>query len=212
MITLYHTSDARSFRCLWLLEEMKQPYELKTMVFPPKVSTPEFLKINPTGSVPAMQDGETTIFESAAILEYLATKYAGDGLGVKMDESEYGPWLHWLHFGEASLTTPLATMLRYAYFEPEERRQPAVVADYREFFFNRLALLEKALDGHDYLVADRFTAADICVAYALMLARMLGLHKSFSPVMQDYWKRVTERPAYLAAKQIQKESAQALAA
>ena len=203
MITLYHTTDARSFRALWLLEEMKQPYELKSMVFPPRATTPEYLKINPTGAVPTMHDGEVTIYESAAILEYLATRYPSDGLGVASDDPAWGPWLHWLHFGEASLTTPLATLLRYAVTEPPERRQPAVVEDYRAFFFNRLTLVEQALQGHDYLVADRFTAADISVGYALMLARMLGLRKQFPEVIQAYWTRLTQRPAFEAAKKAQ---------
>src|SRR3546814_15012777 len=64
---------------------------------------------------------------------------------------------------ESSLTTPLATMLRYAFFEPEPRRQPAVVADYRVIYLDRLQLVERALQGHEYLVGDRFGVADISV-------------------------------------------------
>lgn len=203
MITLYHTADARSFRALWLLEEMKLPYALKTMVFPPRHSTPDYLQINPTGSVPTLQDDALTIHESAAILEYLATRYPSGALGVPVDDPAWGQWLHWLHFGEASLTTPLATLLRYSFTEPPERRQPAVAEDYKAFFFNRLALVEKALQGHDYLVADRFTAADISVGYALMLARMLGLGKALPESVQAYWNRLKQRPAFDAAKKAQ---------
>ncbi|KWR87856.1 glutathione S-transferase family protein [Cupriavidus sp. IDO] len=204
MITLYHCNDARSFRCLWLLEEMKLPYEAKIMDFPPRIHAPEYLRVNATGSVPCLQDGATTLNESAAILEYLATRYPSGGLAVARDDADYGQWLNWLHFGEASLTTPLATLMRYAYFEPPERRQPAVVADYREFFFNRLALVESALQQHDYLVADRFTAADISVGYALLLSRLVGLQPHLPPPVLSYWARLQERPAFKAAKQVQK--------
>lgn len=204
MITLYHCVDARSFRCLWLLEEMLHPYTLQQMVFPPRTSRPDYLKINPTGSVPCLQDDDVTLFESAAIIEYLATRYPSAGLAVAQDHPAYGPWLNWLHFGEASLTPALATMLRYQYFEPSERRQPAVVADYKEFFLNRLELVDAALQGHDYLVDDRFTAADISVGYALMLSKMLGLHEHFSPSMFAYWNRLRERAGYKAAKAAQK--------
>jgi glutathione S-transferase len=207
VITLYHTTDARSFRALWLLEEMKLPYELKTMVFPPRVSTPGYLEINPSGSVPTLEDDSLTIHESAAILEYLATRYPSGELGVRSDDPAWGPWLHWLHFGEASLTTPLATVLRYSYTEPPERRQPAVVEDYRAFFFSRLTLVEKALQGHEYLVADRFTAADISVGYALMLARMLGFGKALPEAVQAYWARLKQRPAFEAAKKAQESAA-----
>jgi glutathione S-transferase len=203
VITLYHTTDARSFRALWLLEELQQPYALKSMVFPPRLSTPEYLDVNPTGSVPTLQDGDTIIHESAAILEYLAIRYPSGGLGMASDEPAWGEWLHWLHFGEASLTTPLATLLRYGFTEPEERRQPAVADDCRAFFFNRLQLVERALQQHDWLVADRFTAADISVGYALMLSRYMGLHNEFSPTIQAYWTRLKQRPGFDAAKKAQ---------
>jgi glutathione S-transferase len=204
MITLYHCPDARSFRCLWALEEAKTPYQLKVMAFPPRVHAADFLALNPCGTVPFLIDGETTMSESAAILEWLSTRYAADTLGVGSDARHYGSWLNWLHFGEASLTTPLATMLRYALFLPEAQRQPAVVADYRELFLDRLKPVELALDGHDYLVADRFTAADISVGYALMLSRMLDLHRALSPTLLAYWARLQERPAFKAARAAQK--------
>jgi len=207
-ITLHHTADARSFRALWLLEEIKTvPYALNTMVFPPRLSTPAYLEINPTGSVPTLQDGALTIHESAAILEYLAARHAPDTLGVHSDDPAWGEWLHWLHFGEASLTTPLATLLRYAHTEPPERRQPAVVEDCRAFFFNRLLLVEQALSGRDHLAAGRFTAADISVGYALMLACMLGLGKDFPPALQAYWTRLKSRPGFDAAKRAQEMAA-----
>ncbi|RJG18849.1 glutathione S-transferase family protein [Massilia cavernae] len=207
MTTLYHCPDARSFRCLWLLEEMQHPYELQQMAFPPRTSAPDYLKINPTGSVPFLQDESITLSESGAILEYLATRYPSAGLAVAQGHPAHGPWLNWLHFGEASLTTPLATMLRYQYFEPAERRQPAVVADFREFFLNRLALVDAALQGHDYLVDDRFTAADVSVGYALMLSKMLGLHEAFPPAVLGYWNRLRERDGYKAAKAAQRVTA-----
>lgn len=204
MITLHHTADARSFRALWLLEEVGTvPYRLNTMVFPPRVSTPSYLEINPTGSVPTLEDGALRIYESAAILEYLAVRHSPEQLAVPVSDAAWGEWLHWLHFGEASLTTPLATLLRYAFVEPPERRQPAVVEDCREFFMSRLQLVELALNGREYLVADRFTAADISVGYALLLARVLGLGKQFPPATQAYWSRLKARPGFSAAKQAQ---------
>src|SRR3546814_7607180 len=110
------------------------------------------------------------------------------------DDPHYGAWCNCLHFGESSLTTPLATMLRYAFFEPAPRRQPAVVADYRVIYLARLQLVERALQGHEYLVGDRFGVADISVGYAFMLARMLKLDEVTPPNLLAYWNRLQQRP------------------
>lgn len=204
MITLYHCTDARSFRCLWALEESQTPYQLMPVAFPPRLHAPEFLKLHPTGTVPLLLDGTEALFESAAILEYLAVRYAPSSLAVATNDPQYASWLNWLHFGEASLTAPLGTMLRYAHFEPEERRQPAVVADHRKIYLEKLQLVERALRDRDYLIADRFTVADISVGYALQLSRMLGLHSEMSPGLSAYWQRLQERPAYKSARAAQK--------
>jgi glutathione S-transferase len=210
LITLYHCTDARSFRCLWALEELGLSYELKPMAFPPRLTTPSFLEVNPTGTIPWLQDDEVGLSESAAILEYLAVRHSPRGLAVAPDETGYAAWLQWLHFGEASLTVPLATALRWGMLERAERRQPVVAEDYREQFLVRLAYLASSLMGRSYVAAERFTTADISVGYALMLSRMMGLQKSFPPSVQDYWGRLSERPAYRAAKARQ-QSAQATA-
>lgn len=212
MITLYHCQDARSFRCLWALEELQLPYQLKPMAFPPRMHAPDFLQIHPTGTVPLLIDGDQTLFESAAILEYLACVHGPGSLAVTRDDPHYGAWLNWLHFGESSLTAPLATMLRYAFFEPEHRRQPAVVADCRVIYLDRLQLVARALQSHEYLVGDRFTVADISVGYAFMLARMLKLDEVMPPSLLAYWSRLQERPAYKAAKASQKAAMATLAA
>src|SRR6478752_7736066 len=152
MITLYHCDGARSFRPLWMLEELGLPYELKMLPFPPRVFAKEYLGINPLGTIPLMLDGETRMTESAAIAQYLVTKH-----------------------GPTTLTFPQALVLRYSKLEPEERRHPQVVEDYSKFFLGRLRVIESITTTNDYVCAGRFTAADISVGYALLLANRLGL-------------------------------------
>jgi len=204
MITLYHCTDARSFRCLWALEAAATPYELKVLPFPPRLREPAFLERFPNGTVPLMIDGDSTLFESAAILEWIANRYAPQTLAVPADHPDYASWLNWLHYGEASLTTPLATMLRYAMFLPKEQRSPAVVADFQQVFLDRLQIVESALEKREFLAADRFTAADISVGYALQLSGMLRLHDRFPPAVSAYWKRLQELPSYQTAREKQK--------
>ena len=94
-------------------------------------------------------------------------------------------------------------MLRYTVLEPPERRQPKVAADYARWFTKRTIAVETALDGHDWLCAGRFTAADISVGYALLLASQLGLIDGLAPVVRDYWERLQQRPGFERAKAAQ---------
>ena len=202
MVTLYHCADARSFRALWALEELGVPYELKLLPFPPRLLSPSYLEINPLGTIPFFVDGQTQMTESAAIVQYLATKHGGP-LAVEPDDPAYGDWLNWLHRGEATLTFPQTLVLRYTRLEPKERRNPQVAEDYARWFMARLRSVDAALEHGDYLCAGRFTAADVSVGYALLLARTLGLDERFSPAIKAYWERLAGREAFGRAKAAQ---------
>jgi glutathione S-transferase len=155
VITLYHCSFARSFRPLWTLEELGLGYELKMLPFPPRVLAPDYLQINPLGTIPLLLDGETRMTESAAICQYLVTHYGPSLLAVAPQESAHGAYLNWLHFGEATLTFPQTIVLRYSRLEPEERRNPQVVEDYTRWFLARLRAIDAALLGQPYVCAGR---------------------------------------------------------
>jgi glutathione S-transferase len=150
--------------------------------------------------------------ESAAICHYLVTRYGPTPLAVNPDEPEYGDFLNALHFGEATLTFPLTLVLRYQRFEPPERRLPQVATDYARWFLARLKAFAAALEGHDYIAANRFTAADISVGYALLLAGKLGLQDQFPPAVTAYWDRLRNREGYrrATAAQIQAAAQQAV--
>lgn len=202
MIELWHCPDARSFRPLWALEELGLAYELHLLPFPPRVREPAYLAINPLGTIPAMRDGETFMTESAGIVQYLATRYGPSDLAVPVDDPAYGAWINWLHFGEATLTFPQTLVLRYRQFEPGKAE--VVADDYAKWFLSRLRHVDRALEKGDWLCAGRFTAADISVGYALLLAHQLKLDERFSPAIKAYWQRLKARSAFLAAKVAQK--------
>jgi glutathione S-transferase len=207
-LTLYHCVSARSFRPLWTLEELELPYELHMLPFPPRALKRDYLHENPLGTVPLLLDGQCRMTESAAICHYLARRHAGGKLAVDQDEPQFGAWLNWLHFGEATLTFPQTLVLRYGRFEPQERRQPQVVEDYTRWFLARLRAVDAALAGRGYLCGS-FTVADISVGYALMLADYLGLKNQFPGAVGAYWERLQERPAY--ARALARQQAEALA-
>lgn len=207
MITLHHCMSARSFRPLWTLEEIGIPYELKMLPFPPRALARPFLDINPLGTVPALFDGPVRMTESAAICQYLATQFSPGGLDVAIGEPDFGAYLNYLHFGEATLTFPQTLVLRYSHFEAPERRQPQVAEDYAKWFLARLRTLEPLLAGQKFLCAQRFTAADVSVGYALLLAQHLGLHQRFTPSVQSYWQRLQAREGYRRAMAAQETAA-----
>ena len=204
MIQLWHCRDARSFRALWAMEELGIPYELKLLPFPPRLRQPEYLEVNPLGTIPFLVDGDVRMSESAAITQYLATRDGPTTLSVQPGEADYGAWLNWLHFGEATLTFPQTLVLRYRVFEKD--RAEAAADDYERWFFARLKGLERALeDGRDWLCAGRFTAADISVGYALLLAKSIRIDGGFPPAVADYWRRLQAREAFQRAKAAQRD-------
>ena len=197
---LYHCKDARSLRPLWTLEEMGLDYELVNMEFPPRFTYPGYLDINPMGTVPTLIDDGVTLTESAGICQYLVEKYGPTDLGMTIAEPQYGEYLNWLHRSDATLTFPQTLVLRYSQLEPEERRQPQVVADYSQWYLSRLKAVEMALEGKEYLCADRFTIADIAVGYALFLGTSLGLDERYKPNCKRYLANLMERPAFVRAR------------
>ncbi len=201
-IKLYHCHGARSMRPLWTLEEMGLDYELITMPFPPRYLHREYLEINPLGTVPCMNDGEVHMTESAGISQYFVDTYGPTPLGLTPDDPEYGAHLNWLHRSDATLTFPQTLVLRYTRLEPEERRNPQVAADYRKWFLARMRCVEEALSDREYLCADRFTIADICIAYAIHLANSLDIKEVHTPNIAAYWERMIQRPAYQRAAEL----------
>lgn len=199
MITLYHCDGARSFRPLWMLEELGLAYELKMLPFPPRVLAKDYLALNPLGTIPLMIDGETRMTESSGICHYLGVKYGPSPLMVGSDEPAYGAFLNWMYFSDATLTFPQTLVLRYTQLEPEERRSPQVATDYARWFLGRLRAVEAATANAETLCAGRFTAADIAIGYALRLAESIGLSKDFGPNAAAYWQRLQAREGYRCA-------------
>ncbi|MFE1598386.1 glutathione S-transferase family protein [Methylobacterium sp. ID0610] len=209
MPTLYHCVGARSFRPLWMLEEIGLAYDLVMLPFPPRGHRKDYFAINPLGTIPAFRDGDAVMTESAAICEYLAARHSPGGLGVRADEPDFGAYLNALHLGEATLTVPQTLVLRYGRFEPEERRLPQVAEDYARWFASRLKAFGTLMGDRTYAAAGRFTAADISLGYALMLAEYAGLGDRLPDFARAYWARLADRPAYRRALAAERAAAHA---
>ncbi|MGO4327140.1 glutathione S-transferase family protein [Cupriavidus sp. 2TAF22] len=200
MRELYHCARSRSFRPLWMLEELQIPYALHLLPFPPRVRAREYLTVNPLGTVPLFIDGAVRMTESSAICQYLADVYAPDRLGIRPGDAAYARYLNFLSFGEATLTFPLAVFMRYSRLEPDARKLPQAATDYKRFFLGRLRGVEAIVGEGEYICGDRFTAADISIGYALQFAAMNGLENEFPVAVARYYERLRARAGYQRAQ------------
>jgi len=198
MIKIYATENSRAVRPIWTAEEMGLEYDLIMMPFPPRVFMKEYLDINILGTIPYMIDGNIEMTESVAICQYLVEKYGPTDLQVKPNEKDYPLYLNWLFHSDATLTFPQTVVLRYKFQEPGVA--DAAVEGYSKWFVSRLKLLEKSLDGKDYLCSDRFTLADICVSYAINLASVLDIKQAFKPNITRWSENLFSRPAFIKSK------------
>ena len=203
MTTIFHSRNARSLRVLWVLEEMGAKAEVKTLPFPPRKLQPEYLALNPSGTVPLMIDGERVMTESLAICEYLVTKHSNSTLVVPPNDPERAPYLQWLWYGESTIMLPIGMISRVERLKTPGAATDAIMADARETLAARLKSLEQRLDGRDFLVAGRLTLADVSVGFALHVGTVLfGLGHLFGPRARAYFERLRSRPAYRRAEAV----------
>jgi glutathione S-transferase len=197
MITVF--GEGRGFRVVWLLEEMGLAYRLRSVDLLAGVENdPEFLAINPAGFIPAIQDGEVTMVESIAIMEYLMARYGPTPLAPDPHDPAFPTYQQFLHLGEAGLAGSIYFVVGARNFAPEDERQNWSAGQAQRVFDSRLGLVTRRLARSPYLAGESFTAADISVAYALGLARRAG-GVTLGPVEQAYLARVRAREAYKRA-------------
>ncbi len=197
MITVY--GEGRGFRVVWLLEEMGLAYRLRPVDLLAGVENdPEFLAINPGGFIPAIQDGDVTMVESIAIMEYLMARYGPTPLVPDPHDPAFAAYQQFLHLGEAGLAASIFFVVGARHFAPEAERQNWTAGQALHVFESRLGLVTRQLARSAYLAGDTFTAADISVTYALQLARRAG-GVVLGEAERAYVARNSERPAYKRA-------------
>lgn len=198
MITIWGGQTSRSIRAVWLLEEMGLPYCLRHVDMLAAEKDPAWLAVNPGDFLPALQDGDVTMVESVAIMEYLMGRYGPTLLQPSPDDAVFPTYQQFLHMGEAGLATLIMVPLVSGFIAPEVERDNWSARWARECVERRLLLVRRQLAAAPYMAGDRFTAADISVTYALNLA---ANHAGFvlSDAEQGYLTRTTGRNAYKRA-------------
>jgi glutathione S-transferase len=198
MIKLYGVPMSRTFRPLWALEEIGVAYENVPVNFLADSKKPQYLAINPNGRIPALVDGDLTLFESMAINLYLARKYDG-GLQPKSDDDDARA-VQWSFWGMTELEPHLLKMLQHRVMLPEDQRNAAEAEAGQAALQAPLGVLEGALAERAYLLGDSFSIADLNVASVLSWAIFVGLDLSGFARVKAWFEACMGRPAAARAR------------
>ena len=197
MITVY--GEGRGFRVVWLLEEMGLPYRLREVDLLADVKNDvEFLEINPAGFIPAIRDGDVTMVESVAIMEYLLGRYGPMNLAPGAQDIGFPAYQQFLHLGEAGLAASVYFVSGARNIAPQNERDNWSARQAMDVFTSRLTLVTHRLERAPYMAGDVFTAADISVGYALEMARK-NIGAVLGEAEQKYMGRLRERLGYQRA-------------
>jgi len=209
MLTVWGTG--RGIRVLWLLEEMGLPYRLREVDMLAGVENdPEFLAINPSGFIPALQDGDAIMVESIAILEYLMAKYGPTppnpaSLCPAPHDARFPLYQQFLHLGEAGLAMPVFIVVVSNMLAPEPERDNWGARKALSLFENRMKLVTRQLARAPYMAGDAFTAADISVGYALEFAERT-INYQLGDQERAYLARLIARDGYQRARDVQNKA------
>lgn len=208
MIILHHLNQSRSFRILWLLEEIKQPYQLQR--YYRDLSThlaPESLKtIHPLGKSPVLEWDGKVIAESGAIVELLIQKLAPH-LAPDMDEAAYIDYLQWIHFSESSAMLPFL-LKTFNAIETQQGTELVFLENYTQVEFDKVfGFLNDYLTDKKFLVADRLTGADFMMGFGLhTLVHHMEQGENY-PNIQRYVEGLSLMPSWQAAVKIEQDRA-----
>jgi glutathione S-transferase len=198
VIKLYFAPRTRAVRILWLLEELGLPYELERVDFQPPAKQ-FFAQRTPLGKLPTLVDGDVTLCESGAIVEWLLERHGAGRLAPPPGTPERARFLQWLHFAESTAFPPLGIVVWLTLYRDAAASQAELIADARARAAMGLEFLEREIGEGRYLVGDTFTAADVMMGFTLVAARLLGILDARFPRLERYLARLEARPAFQKA-------------
>jgi glutathione S-transferase len=202
MITIYHLNMSRSERIIWLMEELGLPYKLEKFQRGPDMLAPVSLKqVSPLGKAPAISDGDLTLIESGAIVEYIINRHGGGRLGVPVSSPDYARFLQWMHFAEGSAMSQFLVHLFFAGgFIPGIDQSQPMIKTFTGRTADMLKFLDTELSRSPYFVGQEFTAADLMMNFAFgVLTKFMRMDLSPYPNIRAHLALIEARPAYKTA-------------
>ena len=199
MLKLHFAPNSRAGRIVWLLEELGLPYDINKMAFHPQdLKSDEHRSRHPLGRVPVLEDGEISIYESGAIVEYIIERHKNGGLKPEVASDLYPMFLQWFHYCEGMVMPPINTIIVQTILLPEDRRDETALGEAQRLLSKALAPVEENLEGKDYLIGD-FSAADIMLGHSCFMSNRLGCVTDEMTNLKAYVERIQQRPAFKTA-------------
>ena len=199
MLKLHFAPNSRAGRIIWLLEELKLPYEVNRMDFHPKdLKSDEHRSRHPLGRIPVLDDGDVRIYESGAIVEYVLERHKNGNLKPDVSSNTYPNYLQWFHYCEGMVMPPINTIVVQTILLPEDRRDETVLNQAKKLLSKSLEPVNKELEGKEYLIGD-FSAADIMLGHACFMSNRLGCVSEEMLNMKSYVDNINKRPAFQTA-------------
>ncbi|MBY6202372.1 glutathione S-transferase family protein [Maritalea mobilis] len=198
MIRLHHVPQSRSMRTLWLLHELGIEFEVVQWPFDKTLRSPEYLKLNPAGRVPALEMDGRCIWETGAITEVLCERFPETGMGRMPGDDERIDWLIWVHFAETLSQHVAALTQQHLVLYDDAMRSPVVMQIEAKRAAKCYEAIEARLEGRDYLLDGGFSAADVSVGQAVYMARHFAPIEPYAR-LADWYGRITARPGFIAS-------------
>ena len=200
-LVFYTNPQSRGRIVRWMLEEVGQPYKTEIIEYASQMKGPDYLAINPMGKVPALRHGDAVITETAAICAYLADAFPQAQLAPPPGDRLRAPYYRWMFFAAGPIEAASSNKAMGFVVPPERERMMG-------YGNHALALktLENAVARGPYLIGDSFTAADVYVGSQIGFGMMFGMIEK-SPTFEAYWQRVSSRPAYKRAAELDEAAA-----
>ena len=195
---LYGIAGSRAIRSLWAIEETGIDYEHVPVGFGEESKTAEYLAINPNGRIPALEDGDLILFESMAINLYLAKTYAKSLYPA--DPAAEALAIQWSVWGISEIEDLQIRIALQKFFTPEAERDPSVIAEAEAGLARPFEVLDRHLDGRDWLLGNAFSIADLNLAGVMSLLQLVEVDLSGCPNIQRWAGACTARPAYARAQ------------
>lgn len=199
MLKLHFAPNSRAGRILWLLEELQLEYELNKMKFHPSdLKSDQHRERHPLGRVPVLEDGDVSIYESGAIVEYILSRHAPGKLKPEISSNLFPSYLQWFHYCEGMVMPPINIIVVQTILLPKERQNAEALGQAEKLLSKTLAPIEKQLNNKEYILGD-FSAVDIMLGHACFMANRLGRVEESMNNLRNYIKNIESRSAFKKA-------------